>query len=62
MSPLSEKLHGFLSQDVARQNAALAAGRMLRERQQRAEVEAFLAQVDRHSPPSALASRKSWLG
>lgn len=62
MSALSEKLHRLLSQDVARENAALAAGRLLRERQQRAEVEAFLAQVDRLPPPSVLASRKSSAG
>ena len=62
MSALSEKLHRLLSQDVARENAALAAGRLLRERQQRAEVEAFLAQVDHLPPPSVLASRKSSAG
>jgi hypothetical protein len=62
MRPLSEKVHRFLSQDVARHNAAMAAGQLLRERQQRAEVEAFLAQVDRHTPPPALAPRKSSAG
>ena len=47
MNALTKSLHEFLSQDVARQNAAVAARRVQRERQQRVEVEAYLAQVDR---------------
>jgi hypothetical protein len=43
----------FLSQDVARQNAAHAAGRVMRARQERAEVEQFLARLDSHQPAGA---------
>jgi hypothetical protein len=58
MKPLAKRLYAFLSQDIARQNAATAANRVLRERQQRAEVEAYLAQLDRTSPrPAANQSR-----
>ncbi len=43
MDPLAWALR-FLSQDVARLNAARAAGRLLDRRQEREDVEAFLAQ------------------
>ena len=42
MDPLAWTLR-FLSQDVARLNAARAAGRMLDRRREREEVDAFLA-------------------
>lgn len=61
MNPLSKRLYWFLSQDVARQNAAAATGRVLRDRRQRAEVQAFLAQADRSSP-SALDQGSSAAG
>jgi len=53
MNPLTRTLYGFLSQEVARQNAATATDRVLRERQQRAEVDAYLAHVDRAPPVPA---------
>ena len=53
MNSLTKTLHRFLSQDVARHNAAAAADQLLRVRQQRAEVEAYLARVDRSAPSSA---------
>jgi hypothetical protein len=37
-------MYGFFSQDVARHNAATAAGRLMDERQQKADVETYLAQ------------------
>jgi len=46
MNALTKSLHMFLNQDVARQNAAAAAHQVVRERQQRVEVEAYLAQVN----------------
>lgn len=44
MDPLAWALRAFLSQDVARYNAAAAAARLLRERREREHVDAFLAQ------------------
>jgi hypothetical protein len=55
MNALTKSLHMFLSQDGARQNAAKAARQVGRERQQRAEVEAFLAQADGRPPSTAPA-------
>jgi hypothetical protein len=43
MDPLAWTLR-FLSQDVARLNAARAAGRLLDRRRERDDVNAFLAQ------------------
>jgi hypothetical protein len=37
-------MYDFFSQDVARHNAATAAGRLKDERQEQADVEVFLAQ------------------
>ena len=44
MDPLAWALRTFLSQDVARSNAATAAARLLDRRQQQADVDAYLAQ------------------
>jgi len=57
MNALTRSLHTFLSQDVARQNAAAAARRVGRERQQRADVEAYLAQLD--GRPQSPATRRT---
>lgn len=62
MNPLTKRLHSLLSQDIARQNAATATGQVLRARRERAEVEAYLAQVDLHSPRSTPPPRKSSAG
>jgi hypothetical protein len=44
-------MYDFFSQDVARHNAATAAGRLMDERQQQADVEVYLAQrLDRQAP------------
>ena len=44
MDPLAWALRSFLSQDVARSNAAAAAARLLDRRQEQADVDAYLAQ------------------
>jgi hypothetical protein len=44
MDPLAWALRAFLSQDVARHNAASAAARLLDQRRERDDVDAFLAQ------------------
>ncbi len=44
MDPLAWALRTFLSQDVARSNAATAAARLLDRRQEQADVDAYLAQ------------------
>jgi hypothetical protein len=44
MDPLAWALRSFLSQDVARSNAAAAAARLLDRRQEHADVDAYLAQ------------------
>lgn len=59
MNPLMRRLHRFLSQDVPRQNAALAAGHMTRERQQRDEVLAYLARAARAPEHRAPPGRRS---
>ena len=68
MNALTKSLHMFLSQDVARQNAAAAAHQVVRERQQRVDVEAYLARVN-DSPRSpepvgrrSTADLSSWDG
>jgi hypothetical protein len=53
MNPLTKRLRRFLNQDVARRNAAAATSQVLRERQQRAEVDVYLAQVDRSARAAA---------
>lgn len=40
----------LLSQEVARHNAAAAAGRLMRERRERTDVEAYLARLDHQRP------------
>jgi hypothetical protein len=50
-------MYDFFSQDVARHNAATAAGRLMDERQQQADVEVFLAQrLDRPMPLATAGS------
>jgi hypothetical protein len=43
MDPLAWALRAFLSQDVARYNAASAAARLLDRRREREAIDAFLA-------------------
>jgi len=44
MDPLAWALRSFLSQDVARSNAAAAAARLMDRRLEHADVDAYLAQ------------------
>lgn len=50
-------VYDFFSQEVARHNAAIAAGRLMDQRQQQADVEAYLTQRHQrfqgHLPPAA---------
>ena len=58
MNTLTKRLHDFLSQDIARHNAAVAADRAVRARRQRVEVEAFLARAGRPAQRAGRASRR----
>ena len=62
MNALTKRLHDFLSQDIARHNAATAASQAMRDRRQRAEVEAFLAQAGRPVLRPGAPSRRSSAG
>jgi hypothetical protein len=62
MNPLPKTVQRFLSQDVARHNAATAARRVVSERQQRADVAAYLERVDTHPPSPPRAARNSGAG
>jgi hypothetical protein len=62
MNPLTKTVHRLLSQDVARHNAATATSRVMRERQQRADVAAYLEQVDTHPPSPPPTSRNRGAG
>lgn len=44
MDPLAWAVRNFVSQDVARANAATAAAQLMDRRRERAEVDAYLAQ------------------
>jgi hypothetical protein len=55
MDPVAWALRTFLSQDVARNNAAAAAARLLDRRQEQADVDAYLAQ--RPDVPSGTGTR-----